>query len=120
MSKLTALIWMVVIVGAAFLLYSVKYEVQSLHAQIAEVSRELEGEREALNVAAAEWEYLNRPERLQALSAKYLASSSATVEQIAEVEAIGFPKQMQASAGDVEEGIRPQPVRFRAETGGHR
>ena len=116
MTRLSALIWMLVIVAATFMLYTVKYEVQSLRAQIAETTKELEHEREALNVVSAEWEYLNRPERLQALSAKYLATGSTTVEQIAVVEAIPFPKQLQASA-DKPEASNIQPVRFQPGAG---
>ncbi len=117
MTRLSALIWMLVIVAATFILYSVKYEVQSLRAQIAQTAKELEQEREALNVVSAEWEYLNRPERLQALSEKYLATTSTRVEQIAVVEAIPFPKQLQASA-EKPEASQVQAVRFRA--GGER
>jgi hypothetical protein len=86
-------IWMAVIVVASFLLYRVKYEVQGLRAQIAQTSRELEQEKEALHVVAAEWAYLNRPQRLEYLANKYLASQGVTVRQVAEIEAIDFPKQ---------------------------
>lgn len=116
MNRLSALVWMLVIVAATFVLYSVKYEVQSLKAQIVEVSKDLEHEREALNVVSAEWEYLNRPERLQMLSAKYLATTSTKVEQIAVVEAIPFPKQMQASV-NMQEASGVQPVRFQIDAG---
>lgn len=98
MRKFMPLLWMPVLVIAAFLLYRVKYEVQAIKSQITETSRALESEREALHVVAAEWAYLNRPERLQALADKYLATSSLTVEQIAEVEAIPFPKSTVADA----------------------
>lgn len=106
MNKFAALVWMLVIVVAAFLLYRVKYEVQNLRTQIADTSHQLEMERESLHVVAAEWAYLNRPERLQALSAKYLSTSSLMVNQIAEVEAVPFPKKMEAAI-DAEEGIKP-------------
>lgn len=106
MKRFATLVWMLVIVVSAFLLYRVKYEVQSLRILIADTSRQLEMERESLHVVAAEWAYLNRPERLQQLSAKYLSSDSVMVNQIAEVEAVPFPKQMEAAI-DPEEGIKP-------------
>jgi len=110
MTKLSHLVWMFVIVVAAFMLYKVKYQVQALKTQVADTARELEGEREALHVAAAEWAYLNRPQRLQQLANKYLVSSAGvTVDQVAEIEAIPFPGQMQASI-DAEEGIHPASV----------
>lgn len=98
MNRLSTLVWMLVIVVAAFLLYMVKYQVQSLKIQIADTSRQLEAEREALHVAAAEWAYLNRPERLRMLAGKYLAASEVTVDKVADLQAIPFPRQLDAAA----------------------
>ena len=95
--KLSTVMWMFVIVVASFMLYKVKYQVQTLKNEVAATSRELEKEREALHVVNAEWAYLNRPARLQQLAAKYLASTELTVSQIAEVEEIPFPNQMVAA-----------------------
>ena len=106
MNRLSTLIWMVVIVGAALLLYGVKYRVQAIRTQVAETARQLESEKEAMHVAAAEWAYLNRPDRLQELAAKYLMSSELTVDQVAEIEAIPFPSHMEASATPAE-GMHP-------------
>jgi hypothetical protein len=94
----TALIWMVVIVGAAFLLYTVKYRVQALKTQVAETSHELETERESLHVVAAEWAYLNRPQRLKALAEKYLGATDLTAGQVADVDAVPLAPRMQAFA----------------------
>ena len=106
MTRLTTLIWILVVVVAAFLLYMVKYQVQALHTQVAGMERELQEEKAAMRVVAAEWGYLNRPERLKTLSSRYLSSSGTTVDQIAEIEAIPFPKRTQAAA-ETEENIRP-------------
>ena len=110
MTRLSTLIWMLVIVVAAFLLYEVKYEVQSLKSQVAETSHRLEAEKEAMHVVAAEWAYLNRPQRLQQLAAKYLASSEVTVDKVADIQAIPFPTQAQASLAfdDVKPAARRQ------------
>lgn len=98
MIRLSTIIWALVIACSAFALYSVKFKVQTLRSQIAEVEHELEMERESANVIAAEWAYLTRPERIQKLAATYLDAKEVTVEQIAQAEAIPFPKVMQASA----------------------
>ena len=91
-------IWTIVIVVSAFGLYRVKYEVQSIRAQIIETNKELAQEQESLHVVAAEWAYLNRPERLQQLADKYLVGNSQiTVAQVAEIKAIPFPIVMQAA-----------------------
>lgn len=109
MNRLSTIVWMLVFVVASFMLYRVKYEVQSLRLQIAETSKQLRQEKEAMSVVAAEWAYLNRPDRLQTLANKYLASDNVTIEQIAEVDAIGFPKRLEASVKDESE-IKPASV----------
>lgn len=109
MSRLSTLVWMLVVVTATLLLYAVKYQVQGLRAQIAQTSRELNAEKESLHVVAAEWAYLNRPERLQMLANKYLGSTSITVDRVAEIEAIPVPKQSVATA-DGEEAVQPASV----------
>lgn len=110
MRRLPLLAWVFAVVVAVFLLYRVKYEVQALKAQVAESSRQLEAEREALHVVAAEWAYLNRPARLRSLSAKYLSSSSITADRIAEIEAVPFPKAPSV-AGSLP--LAPMPAGFR-------
>lgn len=98
MRRLPLVAWIFVVSVSLFVLYRVKYEVQSLQAQVADTQRQLETEKQTLHIVAAEWAYLNRPERLRQLASKYFSSSGVTVDQIAEIEAIPFPKQMEASA----------------------
>lgn len=97
MIRLSMIIWVAVVAVSAFALYSVKFKVQTIRTQIADVSQQLEMERESMNVVAAEWAYLNRPDRLQKLAASYLKTEEVTVEQIAEVTAIPFPHVVEAS-----------------------
>jgi hypothetical protein len=97
MRRLPLLAWVVTVAVALFALYRVKYEVQSLHAQVVDTERQLENEREALHVVAAEWAYLNRPERLRQLSSKYLSTTGLMVDQIAEMEAIPYANKNVAS-----------------------
>ncbi len=113
MNRITiAVIWVSVIVVASFMLYRVKYEVQSLKSQIAEVSLEMEEEKELLHVEAAEWAYLNRPENIKKMADKYLGGKNVTVGQVAEVEAISFPKQSVAVA-DIAPDARAIPASYR-------
>lgn len=114
MNRLSTIVWAMLIVAAAFLLYMVKYQVQYLRQQVAQATHELEIEREGLHVVAAEWAYLNRPERLQALASKYLASSDMMVSQVVDIQAIPFPRQLQA-ANEIDRGLHPVAVRL---TGG--
>lgn len=116
MNRLSTVVWMLLFVASAFLLYMVKYQVQYLRQQVAETSRELEQERESLHVVQAEWAYLNRPERLQILAREYLASSEMTASQVADIQAIPFPRQLQASMDD-NSGIQPVAARVSGSTG---
>jgi hypothetical protein len=109
MTRLSTLVWMLSIVVAAFLLYQVKYDVQRVRTEIAKVTHELGQERESLDVVAAEWAYLSRPERLRQLSKKHLSAESLMVHQVAEVEAIGFPKRLEASK-ELDSGYTPASV----------
>jgi hypothetical protein len=107
MIRLSMIIWVMVLTVSAFALYSVKFQVQTLRSQIAEVKKELETERESMNVVAAEWAYLNRPDRLQKLAATYLQTKEVTVEQIAEVAAIPFPQVLEAKSDQPEADTDP-------------
>lgn len=110
MKRFSTLVWMLVIVGSAFLLYRVKYEVQNLRTQVSATERELAAERESLHVVAAEWAYLNRPDRLARLSEKYLSSKRVMANQVAEVEAVPFPSKIEAAANtstQADGGIKP-------------
>ncbi|MDX2113342.1 MAG: hypothetical protein SFW63_06390 [Alphaproteobacteria bacterium] len=98
MTRLSTTLWVLVIMVAALSLYQVKYEVQRVRADIASVTRVLEQEHETLDVVAAEWAYLSRPERIKKLAQKHLAAQNMMVQQVADVEAIAFPPRLEASA----------------------
>ncbi len=98
MTRLSITLWVLVIMVAALSLYQVKYEVQRVRADIASVTRVLEQENETLDVIAAEWAYLSRPERIKKLAQKHLAAQTMMVQQVADVEAIAFPHRLEASA----------------------
>lgn len=87
-SRVSTLLWMLAVAVAAFGLYMVKYRVQAVQAEIAQVTRQLEEEREGLNVSAAEWAYLTQPGRIQRLSEKYLRMQPAKTGQMAGMEAL--------------------------------
>ncbi len=61
-----------VLAALALGLYLVKYWVQDVQADVTRVQASLKTERESLHLLGAEWAYLNRPERLEKLSQKYL------------------------------------------------
>ena len=94
--RLGTLLSLALIVASALGLYGVKYRVQAIQAELRDLGQQLDEERESLHVVAAEWSYLNQPERLQRLSGKYLKLKSVDVRQIAEVADIPYPAQQLA------------------------
>ena len=71
-----------------YAVYAVKYEVERLEVRKAELSRTLLADRNAIRVSWAEWYYLNTPERLQSLAAKYSPLSATKPQQIGRIEDI--------------------------------
>ena len=65
-----------------FSLFQVKFKVQHLHREVAELQKQLEHEKDSIHVLKAEWAYLNKPERLQRLSSKFLELAEVKAEQI--------------------------------------
>lgn len=87
MKKRTIALWVGIIIGAAYGLYEVKWQVRDLREQNLLTEAEIIKERRALEVLSAEWAYLTRPERLEQLTQKHLpelVSSNGT--QVADIE----------------------------------
>ncbi len=91
--KFATIFWMCFIAFAAFGLYMVKYRVLDIQKEIARTEHELEEEKENLHVIAAEWAYLNRPDRLQPLAQKYLKLEPMKGVQIGSLEQLPYPGQ---------------------------
>ena len=99
MKKRTGILWFGVIIGAAYGLYEVKWQVRELREQNVLAEAQIHKERRALEVLAAEWAYLTRPERLQTLAQKHLpnlvAGDGTQMADMAE-----YPPQTAGSEGD--------------------
>jgi hypothetical protein len=71
-----------------YAVYTVKYEVEGLEAQKAQLTKTLLEDRNAIRVSWAEWYYLNSPDRLQSLADKYLPLGKTKPEQIGSIDDI--------------------------------
>ncbi|MBE7636678.1 hypothetical protein GUA87_07455 [Sneathiella sp. P13V-1] len=60
------------VVGVSYGLYQLSYEVQTLEGELAELNGKIRENEQATEILKAEWAYQNRPENIQALTAKYL------------------------------------------------
>lgn len=96
--RLSTLISWVCIAIAALGVYLVKYAVQGVQRDVAALEAELSKERESVHLLNAEWAYLNRPERLRALSDRHLALMPMDSRAIQSVDVL--PAAYDAAAHD--------------------
>lgn len=82
MIRPTTILALIILAGSAFGLFQVKYRVQALHRDLAEINRQLQEELSATHVLKAEWAYLNQPERLKTLVENHLQLKTITVSQL--------------------------------------
>lgn len=82
MIKPSYIITLLLFCACVFGLFQVKFKVQNLHREVAELQKQLEHEKNSIHVLKAEWAYLNQPERLQRLAEKFLNLAELKPEQI--------------------------------------
>jgi len=77
--------------GMAAFTYKVKYEEQQRHAQIRQIERQVQAEKDMINLLKAEWALVSAPARLGRLAEHYaleLELSPINPDQIVKVEDI--------------------------------
>ncbi len=82
MIKLLHVVAIGALVSSALYAYSIKYETTLQAEQLQKLKAKAQREREAIAVLKAEWQFLNRPERLQALADRHLDLQPLTTTQI--------------------------------------
>lgn len=82
MIKLLHIVAIGALVSSALYAYSIKYETTLQAEQLQKLKAKAQREREAIAVLKAEWQFLNRPERLQALADKHLDLQPLAIAQI--------------------------------------
>ena len=60
------------LIGSAVYSYRIKYDTLYLSEQVAKLKSRLQREKEAIAVLRAEWQFVNRPDRIQTLADKHL------------------------------------------------
>ena len=66
------------LIGSAVYAYSIKYQTIYRTDQIAKLTRQIQQERDGLNMQRAEWAHLTRPDRIEPLADKYLTDLEMT------------------------------------------
>jgi hypothetical protein len=72
------------LIASAGYAYSIKYETLYYAEQVAKLKIKLQRERDALAVLKAEWQYLDRPDRLQVAADRHLDLQPTAIRQLAQ------------------------------------
>lgn len=83
MIRLLHLIAIAVLLGSAGYAYSIKYETLYHAEELVKLKSRLQKERDAIAILKAEWQHLNRADRLQAAVERHLDLQPLTVQQLA-------------------------------------
>lgn len=83
MNRLATSLVIVTLVASGFGLYQLKYKTQRLQTDVRALEAALVSDAAAIRVLKAEWTYLTRPDRIAALSERYLALDATGAAQVA-------------------------------------
>ncbi|SEG07016.1 cell division protein FtsL [Bosea lathyri] len=82
MIKLLHVIAIGALVSSAVYAYTIKYETTLAAEHLQKLKGKTQRERDAIAVLKAEWQFLNRPDRLQMLSDRHLDLQAFSVTQV--------------------------------------
>ena len=72
----------VVVLGLAFVLYSLEHRMRAGERALAKLDHEITEERELIRLLEAEWSYLTRPARIERLAREHLAMGPLVPAQV--------------------------------------
>lgn len=79
------LTWVMLTIVLGIAVFYTKYEVQSLEDDLTSINQKILHHQQSLDVLAAEWSYLNRPDYLAALAKKHLRLQPAQPTQVVDL-----------------------------------
>ena len=109
-ARLSILLAVIMAVMAGTALFRVSQQVQTAEEEQQKLVRAVTSEKEAIRVLNAEWDYLNRPDRLEELSQEYLHMQMPQMKQMESSPAdlpVTEAPAMQAQPAVLE--VRPAP-----------
>jgi hypothetical protein len=72
MKGTSLVVWVCLAGAASFALFNITFKVEQLEGELKQLNRDVLKEQNAVHVLRAEWGYLNRPDRIEALARKLL------------------------------------------------
>jgi cell division protein FtsL len=104
----TTVLFLLLAVGLALVLFSVKYQVQDLEEELGRLNREIATERQTTHVLKAEFSYLTDADRLRRLSDRYLDLKPVQPGQIGSFASLSEgPDRDDETLGDASSAINP-------------
>jgi hypothetical protein len=88
MIRLLNILALLAVIGSATWAYSVKYETILVSEKLRKREGELQRERDAITILKAEWNLLNRPERLQLLAKPEEGMQQLSAKQVVQPEEV--------------------------------
>ncbi len=116
MLRFVTLFVFILLFGVSAGLYHVKYSVDRMERQGLSLKAKIAEEHAAIRILDAEWSSLNRPERLQKLSSRYLELAPVEVVQVVNFAAI--PEKSSEPAGGSDPLLAKAPAAIPAKSQG--
>ena len=105
--RLRTLVACGVVAASAVLLFATSQRVQKAEETLAKITTDAAQEQETMKVLRAEWDYLNNPERLEALATKYLdMAAPAPSQMVPDAAQVPVP----SAIGEDDRATQMQPV----------
>lgn len=82
MRRLMHLLAILALVGSALYAYRTKYDTLYLAEQMRKMRNQIAAEKDGIAVLKAEWQYLNKPDRVQILADKFTDLQPFTIRQV--------------------------------------
>ncbi len=102
-------------VAAGALLFWTSQSVQQSESRLGKLRQAVQGEEQAIRVLKAEWDYLNRPDRLEFLASEYLDLSVSESEFHVSQDPGDLPETSAPELPQRKPSMQAQPANF---TGG--
>jgi len=103
--------WISLVAVAGFGLFNITFQAERLESELTTLNKDILKEQKAVHVLRAEWGFLNRPDRIEALVRRLLPNlGSADASRIGGWDMLDAPLTG-AAAISVSQALRPAPDR---------
>lgn len=88
MVRLLNVLFILAVIAGAAVVFGMKHDAERAAERVAQLQRDIDGERESISLLKAEWSLLNQPSRLQRLVERYNAYLQLEPLDVAQIAAL--------------------------------